>query len=82
MGLPEVLQEVRKLIEYSDKRDKAIVYTMISSDLRLGAWDYLQRQTNATIVVRIMNLQKRKTYHLARTNKKYNHILKSVSARL
>jgi hypothetical protein len=22
---------------------------MVSSDLRLGAWDYLQRQTNATI---------------------------------
>ncbi len=36
------LEEIRKLIEYPDRRIKAIVYAMTSSGIRLGAWDYLQ----------------------------------------
>jgi hypothetical protein len=36
------LEEIRKLVEYPDRRIKAIVYTMASSGIRLGAWDYLQ----------------------------------------
>ncbi|HJT49023.1 MAG TPA: hypothetical protein VJ729_12650 [Nitrososphaeraceae archaeon] len=36
------LDEIRKLIEYPDRRIKAIVYTMASSGIRLGAWDYLR----------------------------------------
>jgi integrase len=35
-------QEIRKLVEYPDHRIKPIVYTMISSGIRLGAWDYLR----------------------------------------
>lgn len=29
-------------MEYPDRRIKAIVYTMASSGIRVGAWDYLQ----------------------------------------
>ena len=36
------LEEVRKIVEYPDRRIKPIVYTMCSSGIRLGAWDYLR----------------------------------------
>jgi hypothetical protein len=36
------LEEVQRICEYPDRRIKAIVYTMVSSGIRLGAWDYLQ----------------------------------------
>jgi site-specific recombinase XerC len=36
------LEEIRKLVEYPDRRIKAIAYTMSSSGIRVGAWDYLQ----------------------------------------
>jgi integrase len=36
------LEEIRKLTEYPDRRIKAIVYTMASSGIRLGAWDLLR----------------------------------------
>jgi integrase len=36
------IEEIRKVIEYPDRRIKAIVYTMASSGIRIGAWDYLQ----------------------------------------
>jgi hypothetical protein len=30
------------MLEYPDRRIKPIVYTMASSGMRLGAWDYLR----------------------------------------
>jgi hypothetical protein len=36
------VDEVQKLVEYPDRRIKAIVYTLISSGIRLGAFDYLK----------------------------------------
>jgi integrase len=36
------IQEIRKLIEYPDRRIKPIVYIMISSGIRLGSWDFLR----------------------------------------
>lgn len=40
-GIP-TLDEIRRLLEYPDRRIKAIIYTMASSGIRLGAWDYLK----------------------------------------
>jgi hypothetical protein len=36
------LEEIRKIIEYPDRRIRPIVFTMVSSGIRLGAWDYLR----------------------------------------
>jgi integrase len=36
------IDEISKLVKYPDRRIKAIVYTMISSGIRIGAWDLLQ----------------------------------------
>ena len=40
-GVPE-LGEIRRLVQYPDRRIKPIVYTMTSCGARLGMWDYLR----------------------------------------
>jgi hypothetical protein len=51
-GLPKIrryaddqaptIEEIQKISEYPDRRIKSIVYTMASSGIRLGAWDYIR----------------------------------------
>jgi len=51
-GLPKIrryaddraptIDEIQQLCEYPDRRIKGIVYTMASSGIRLGSWDYLR----------------------------------------
>jgi hypothetical protein len=36
------MEEIQKICEYPDRRIKGIVYTMSSSGIRLGAWDYIR----------------------------------------
>jgi hypothetical protein len=51
-GLPKIrrhaadraptIEEIQKLCDYPDRRIKGVVYTMATSGIRLGAWDYLR----------------------------------------
>jgi hypothetical protein len=36
------LEEIKRLVEYPDRRIKPIIYTMVSSGMRIGSWDYLR----------------------------------------
>jgi hypothetical protein len=36
------MEELRRLLEYPDRRIKPLVCTMASSGIRIGAWDYLR----------------------------------------
>ncbi|HEX9830940.1 MAG TPA: hypothetical protein VGA94_04565, partial [Thermodesulfobacteriota bacterium] len=36
------IEEIQKIVEYPDRRIRPIVFTMCSSGIRLGAWDYLK----------------------------------------
>jgi hypothetical protein len=36
------LQEIRKIVEYPDRRIKPVIFTMASTGIRVVAWDYLK----------------------------------------
>jgi hypothetical protein len=44
------IDEIRKLCGYPDRRIKPLIYTMCSSGIRLGAWDYLRWQDVSPII--------------------------------
>jgi integrase len=45
------LEEIIRISEYPDRRIKAIIYTMVSSGMRIGSWDYL-RWKDITPIIR------------------------------
>jgi hypothetical protein len=36
------IEEINKILDYQDRRIKAIICTMASSGIRVGAWDFLK----------------------------------------
>ena len=36
------IDQIRKIIDYPDRRMKPIIFTMASSGIRVGAWDHLK----------------------------------------
>jgi hypothetical protein len=46
------IEEIRKLVEYPDRRIKPVVYTMTSGGIRLGAWDYLRWRHMSPVTIK------------------------------
>jgi hypothetical protein len=44
------LEEIIRITQYPDRRIKPIVYTMVSSGMRIGAWDYLRWKDISPVV--------------------------------
>ena len=38
----QLMEEIKKLVEYPDRRIKPIIYSMVSGGFRIGSWDYLK----------------------------------------
>lgn len=62
------MDEIRKLCEYPDRRIKPLVYTMCSSGIRLGAWDYLHWRDVSPIYNRIRQISNPDTWLCALCN--------------
>jgi integrase len=68
------LDEIRKLVEYPDRRMKAIVYTMASSGIRLGAWDYLKWAHIKPIIQNEQVIAARITVYAGENEQYYSYI--------
>jgi hypothetical protein len=44
------IEEITRISEYPDRRIKPIIYTMVSSGMRLGGWDYLKWKDVSPII--------------------------------
>jgi hypothetical protein len=47
------LEEIRMIADYPDRRMKTIVYTMVSSGIRIGAWDFLRWEVYLTHLIEL-----------------------------
>lgn len=50
------IEEICKLVNYPDRRIKPIIFTMVSSGIRIGAWDFLQWKHVQPIVEKSGNI--------------------------
>ena len=67
------IDEIRKLCEYPDRRIKPLVYTMCSSGIRLGAWDYLRWQDVSPIVKDAEIIAARLTIYAGEEDQHYDY---------
>ncbi len=68
------LDEIRKLVEYPDRRMKAIIFTMASSGIRLGAWDYLKWGHIKPIIRNEQTVAARITVYAGENDQYYSYI--------
>lgn len=64
------IEEIQRICEYPDRRIKAIVCTMASCGMRLGAWDYL-RWGNIEPIIRQSEIIAAKITIYARDDEEY-----------
>ncbi len=69
------LDEIRKLVEYPDRRMEAIIFTMASSGIRLGAWDYLKRGHIKPIIRNEQAVAARVTVYAGENEQHYSYIM-------
>jgi integrase len=80
---PPSLEEIKKLLEYPDRRIKPIVLVMISSGIRVSSWMYLKWkdftpiERNDEIVaakINVFNTKTKKYYYTFCTSEAYNAV--------
>jgi hypothetical protein len=66
--------EIKKICDYPNRRMKALIFTMSSSGIRLGAWDYLQWKHITPIQVNGKIIAAKKNVYAATEEEYYSFI--------